>query len=128
MLGHVLVKLWLSVIQVTSTLETHTVDTPSTPQSDLSIRTLLSFVVLYTQPCQRLSLSLGMWSTNYSNLHSHFTQSDSCKRMCEKTNHFKPHPVKHGMWINVPCISAHCVLISEGCGFLRSVEESEDMA
>lgn len=36
LLGHVLVKLWLSVTQVTSTLETHTVDTPSTlTQSDL---------------------------------------------------------------------------------------------
>lgn len=80
------------------------------------------------QSCRHLSLSLGMWSMNYSNLHSYFTQSDSCKRMCEKTNHFKPHPVKHGMWINVPCISAHYVLIFGGMWFLRSVEEFEDMA
>lgn len=30
--------------------------------------------------------------------------------------------VKHGMWINVPCISAHLLLIGKGCGFERSVE------
>lgn len=36
--------------------------------------------------------------------------------------------VKHGMWINVPCISAHLLLIGKGCGFESSAEEFEDMA
>lgn len=70
----------------------------------------------------------GCGQQNYSTLRSHFTEADYCERMCEKTNHWKPHPVKHGMWIHVPCILAHHVLIGKGCGFERSVEECEGMA
>lgn len=97
-------------------------DTPSslTP-SNPSVRTLQSFVVWYTPRCQLFSLSLGMWSTNYSTLQSHFTEGDSCKRMCEKADHLKPHPVKHGMRINVLCTSAHHVLIGKGCGLWKNL-------
>ena len=141
--GHVLVKLWLST---TSSKErereththTHTHPHPHThrrwahPPARHSLIPPFEpcWVLWYGTPYSaNFSVCLsGCGQQKYSTLRSHFTEADSCERMCEKTNHWKPHPVKHGMWIHVPCILAHHVLIGKGCGFERSVEECEGMA
>lgn len=114
----------LSVTQATSAPETHMhIHRGYTLRSD----TVWSIYPNPTEFCGMAYPAMpafeslpGCGQQTQSNLQSHFTQGDSCKRMCEKANHLKPHPVKHGMWINVLRISTHNVLIWEGCGFERS--------
>lgn len=117
----------LSVTQATSAPETHTPWTHPQAWHGL-IPPFEPYWVLWCGiPNFSVCLSgCGQQTTQLSQ--SNFTKGDSCKSMCEKTNHLKPHSVKHGMWIKVPCISAHHVLIGKGCGFERSGEEFEYMA